>query len=287
MTGIALAYILALFGGTALGRVSKHVTEARRQKLRELLAAHTYLPLADVCRQLDISEATARRDLASLEDQNLIRRTHGGALSPESPALGEYEASFPTFEARRRDSSRAKTAIATSAAALVGDGTTVFLDAGTTCFALAEALSHQRFRSLTVATHNIAAALRLARIDGVTVNLLAGRLLPRQGAMFGPETLRSLERYRFARAFLSCEGFDAQGTLNSQDDVVQLQRAVVGASVSVVHLLDRSKLNHAAPIRLAPWTAKDVLVTDAQPQDLARASLPLKASQVVSARLAK
>jgi DeoR family fructose operon transcriptional repressor len=269
-----------------LGRVSKHVTDARRAKLRELLSEHTYLPLSEVCKALRISEATARRDLASLEDQQLIRRTHGGALSQGSPALGEYEASFPTFEARRRDSALQKEAIATAAVGLLADGTTVFLDAGTTCFAAADALAGQRFRALTVVTHSIAAALRLARIEGITVHLLAGRLLPRQGAMFGPETLRSLSGYRFARALLSCEGFDAQGTLNSQDDVVQLQRAVIGASASVVHLLDRSKLDRQAPIRLAGWTGKDVLVTDAAASDLFKSHVPLKAGQVIFARVA-
>jgi len=51
-------------------RVPLHVVEARREKLAALIDRHRYLPVHELCRRLGVSEATARRDLASLASRN-------------------------------------------------------------------------------------------------------------------------------------------------------------------------------------------------------------------------
>src|SRR4051812_50149284 len=74
-------------------RVADHVVQARRQRLAGLLARHHYLSLGDLCERLEVSEPTARRDLAALEAEQAITRTHGGALV-------EYNQKFPSFRDR-------------------------------------------------------------------------------------------------------------------------------------------------------------------------------------------
>ena len=61
-------------------KVAYEVVKARRDQLAQLLAEHQYLPLAEVCARLGISEATARRDLTALERDHAITRTYGGAV---------------------------------------------------------------------------------------------------------------------------------------------------------------------------------------------------------------
>ena len=81
-------------------RVPIHVVEARREKLAALIERYRYLPIGELCRRLDVSEATARRDLAALASRNKVKRTHGGALA-------EFNERFPSFHERQASSASA------------------------------------------------------------------------------------------------------------------------------------------------------------------------------------
>ena len=54
--------------------------EDRRSKTSELLSLQGFMSLAELVDALGVSESTIRRDLEALEQQGLIRRTHGGAV---------------------------------------------------------------------------------------------------------------------------------------------------------------------------------------------------------------
>ena len=62
-------------------KVARHVIEARREAIAKLLGNVGYVPVLEICKQFNVSEATARRDLTELESQRRLTRTHGGALS--------------------------------------------------------------------------------------------------------------------------------------------------------------------------------------------------------------
>lgn len=67
-------------------RVSQKVIEARYRRLIGMVDASGYVALADLCRDLGISEVTARRDLARLEEAGRLIRVPGGAVPAESGA---------------------------------------------------------------------------------------------------------------------------------------------------------------------------------------------------------
>lgn len=275
-----------------MGRVSRQVTEARRRKLRELLASKNYVQLAEVCAELGVSEATARRDLASLEDRKLLRRTHGGAISPYAGALGDFEAFFPTFDQRRLHAETAKLALARAVVSMLasrvasgggaggGGGVTVFIDSGTTCYAVAERLERSGLKGITVVTHNLAVAVKLSPVEGLEVHVVGGRLLPRQAGLFGDETCRMVAGRHIDLAIMGCEGLDARGTWNSQKDVVRVQRAALAAAETRCFVLDASKLGKRAPVQLCPWDEVDLLVTDATPAQLRTAGIDLAPARV-------
>ena len=132
-------------------RVPKQVVEARRSRLTELLLERGYLPISDLCEELGVSEATARRDLSALEGEDRITRTYGGAL-------GEFNANFTSFRERLRHGTGAKGSIARAAVSLIKPGMRVYLDAGTTAFAIAQELRRHLPERLTIITNNLASA---------------------------------------------------------------------------------------------------------------------------------
>jgi DeoR/GlpR family transcriptional regulator of sugar metabolism len=256
-------------------RVAFGVVKARREQLAELLHQHGYLPLAQVCERLKISEATARRDLAALAQDRVITRTYGGALV-------DFNQRFPSFRERLPKEHAAKRQIAMAARKQLVPGTTCFFDSGSTVYAMAEALSVKPMRKLVVVTNNLPVAEVLAEVKGIEVHLLGGQYLARQSILLGDSARRSVRLWKFDLAVMGAEGMSAVGLWNSQRDVVLFQRAVLARSRRGVFCLDASKLGREAPEFLRPWSEVGCLVTDATAEQLQVAGIQLKRNQLVS-----
>jgi DeoR family fructose operon transcriptional repressor len=256
-------------------RVALEVVETRRTRLAEVLQSSGYLPVGELCRRLGVSEATCRRDLTMLANRDQVRRTFGGALGVErSPSLGQYEAGFASFRARRRLASGSKSVLARRAVGLIKAGQVIFLDAGTTVYRVVEELVQRPPDRLTVVTHSLMVALRLGAVEGMTVHLLGGQVLYRQGLTLGARTEVAARAFNFDLALLGAEAFNSVGIFNSQDDVVRLQKTVVGRSRRVRFLMDKTKGGQTAAVEVfgwERWPGRDVrLLSDADAALLAK-----------------
>lgn len=220
-----------------------------------LLRERSYLPIDQLCRRFGISEATARRDLATLAKRKEIVRTFGGAMA-------DYDRRFAPFADRLKVASAAKARIAHAAIELLRPGMTVFLDAGTTVFAVADRL-RRRPLPLRIVTNSLAVAERVVRVKGVDVDLLGGRMLVSQSVLLGPQTCSAASRYAIDVAILGAESFDEVGLWNSTQEVVDLQLAVIERSKRHAICADATKANQRAPTLLLPWNKLDLLITDA------------------------
>jgi DeoR/GlpR family transcriptional regulator of sugar metabolism len=247
-------------------RVADHVVQARRQRLAGLLARHHYLSLGELCDRLEVSEPTARRDLAALAADQTITRTHGGALI-------EYNQKFPSFRDRLGRASTIKRRLAGAAARLLKPGQTVWLDGGTTVYYVAEALADRRPEGLVVVTHNMPAAELLADLGDVDVHLLGGQYFRRTSLLLGPRTVGAARSWRFDVALLGVEGIDRAGLWNSLRDVVLLQRAVIRASGLSVVLADAVKFGRRAAEFLCAGDGVDRVLSDATASDFEAAGL--------------
>ena len=256
-------------------KVAYEVVKARRDQLAQLLAEHQYLPLAEVCARLGISEATARRDLTALERDHAITRTYGGAV-------GDYNRRFDSFRERLAQSADAKRRIANAALNLIKPRMVVYLDGGTTVHAVADALAIGGPRPLTLVTNNLMVAERLSDIDGIELNVLGGQYLRRQAVILGPKAQTSAKLWRYDLALFGAEAITARGLWNTQADVVAVERTVARSAKSTVFLVDASKLGASAPVFLLPWTDIDTLVTDATSEVLTQAGIVLPNRSLVT-----
>jgi DeoR/GlpR family transcriptional regulator of sugar metabolism len=255
-------------------KVPRHVVDGRRRKLAELLQRHRYLPLQDLCKEFNVSEATIRRDLAWLETNQLVTRTYGGALA-------DFNLRFPSFRQRRANEAKGKRQLAARAHALVRPQMTVFLDAGTTLFALAELLRERPVLPLVCVTSNLPAADLLSEVPGIAVHLLGGQLLHRQSVLVGRGAVNNVSLWEFDRAFFSAQGMTAEGLWNSQPEVVELQRAALSRARHSLFLLDASKIGRTTPHFLLAWDKVEAFFTDASAEQLSAAGLPPQTSEVL------
>jgi DeoR/GlpR family transcriptional regulator of sugar metabolism len=257
-------------------KVAYEVVKGRREHLAQLLSEHQYLPLAEVCQRLRISEATARRDLTALERDHSITRTYGGAIS-------DYNRRFDSFNDRLTLAAEAKQRIAAVALTMIKPRTTIYLDGGTTVHALAGLLAAGGPRPLTVVTNNLMVAERLSDIEGIELNILGGQYLHRQSVILGPKAQESAKLWRYDLAIFGAEAMTARGLWNSQADVVAVERTVSKAAKSTVFLVDQAKLGASAPVFLLPWDDITHLITDALANDLAERHINLRKHMLVSA----
>jgi len=246
--------------------------QARRDALTSLLQKEGYSSVAELSRNFGVSEATIRRDLDALQAQNRLTRTYGGALS-------EYDALFVPFYQRNAQHRSLKRRIADSAVQSIEDASSVFLDAGSTVFTIAERIAELNLKSLRLVTNSLPAAEILGSQGSSEVHLLGGRLLPHQLVVVGPGAAISLSCWHFDLAFLSAEGMDSDGLWNSQEEISSFQRHICGRSGKSVFCLDESKLGRRAPSFLMPWQMVEKLVTTATYEQLAAGGIKIEREQ--------
>ena len=258
-------------------RVPQHLVDRRREELRGLIRRDGFLPVAEICRRQGVSEATARRDLVAIEASGHITRTHGGALA-------DYNTTFASLGERASRARTAKGRIAAVAAKLIPDDSTVFLDAGTTVCAVARAILRRKNLSrLVVVTNSLPVATILGGDARIELHVLGGTFLHRQAVLFGEDSIRSLNGWKFAAAFLGGEGADGKGISNSHEQITAFQRAVLLKSVTPYFCLDASKLGRSTPYRVSGWDTRVHLITDATVSQLAHAAIKLTNGNLLSA----
>ena len=103
------------------------IAEERRLRIRELLTVQRTLSASELTEKLGVTRATVRRDLAALEREGILVRSHGGAVSRTSNA--DFQPSYDFLVKANRTE---KAAIAAEAERLILDGDIVSILTGTT-----------------------------------------------------------------------------------------------------------------------------------------------------------
>lgn len=229
---------------------------ARLEQIRTELDTVGRVRVADLAKQLDVSEMTVRRDLDALADLGVVHRVRGGAL-----ALGPQP-----FADRYGRQARAKDDIAEKLVDLVGDGGAVGLDASTTLQRLAARLDGAR--DLTALTNSIESFAVLNSHVGVTALLTGGQLDPRTGSLVGPLASRAARDMLLRRLFVSAAGIDPQhGTTESTLEEAEVKLALADVTGQIIVAVDSSKLGQRGAARCLPFDRIDMLVTELDPED--------------------
>ena len=231
--------------------------EERQQAMTQLIVERGRLSVAELSGTFDVTTETVRRDLSSLERMGLVRRVHGGAVPARS--LTVIEAALAE---RDRANTAAKDAIAAAAVTqLPPAGSMVVIDAGSTTARLATALPREH--RLTVVTHAVPVAARLAGLPHIELHLLPGRVRPTTHAAVGSDTVAALADLRTEVAYVATNGISSEFGLTTPDrDEAATKRAIIASARRTVVLADSSKIGVEAPVRFAGLDDVDVLVTD-------------------------
>jgi DeoR family fructose operon transcriptional repressor len=227
---------------------------ARQLKIRQLLETKGFVDLATLGQELHSSESTIRRDLIALQNEGVLKRVHGGAMAVRSQ--GARGDDFAGHARRMVDEKRR---IAAATAALIEDGQTLILDAGSTVAAVAQELLD---RSLHVVTNSLPIAEILGEARRVDVTLTGGQLDPQFGVVLGPLCEQVLGSLAVDVAVMGIGGVTEKGLSNANPLVVGSERKMIEVARKVIIVSDHTKFGRAALIPLAPLDVVDVVVSD-------------------------
>jgi len=225
-------------------------TYERRQSVLDLLRKQPGLRVPEIAKALNVSEGTVRNDLNALEEEGRLKRVHGGAVLNEQDHFQNN-----SFVRRYKQNVAAKLAIARQAALLVMDGDSILLDASSTSYYLARALSGRN--KLRVMTNGFEVARELALNTSNAVILIGGVVSNDSSSVTGLLSEQIIAELRMEKAFFSCSGFSIErGMTEVHFEEAQLKRKAIESSKQVFALIDSSKfgkedLTHfARPIQI-------------------------------------
>lgn len=204
----------------------------------------------------NVSQMTLRRDLFQLEEDGRIIRIRGGAMSVKEVQKVSGEA----YTKKTTINTDAKIVIAQKAAALIDEGTCVFVDGGTTAMYLSKELPDI---NCTIFTNGIAVAMELAQKKNVNITVVGGQLMKDNLSTSSPASKDYFDLTNFEIAIVSATAFTPEQGFSCNSQIESdLLKKVFKKARHVYMMLDSSKIGKINPYTFAHIQDVDVLITD-------------------------
>lgn len=232
-------------------------TQQRRDLILNIAYRDGFVGVRQLADELSVSEATVRRDLHGLASEGLLQLNHGGA--------SVVRGSDHSFLSKLTQNVEAKQTIARLAAQLVNDGQQLFLDSGTTCFAMTAFLRGKR--GLSVIVNSIRTAQEL-HAPGLNVLMLGGQYRSERMDTVGPMAVASLDKLRGYLAFIGSDGLGMDFGLTAIDiESAHIFGQAIRNSRQSILLADSSKFDNPGLYKIAEWSAISKVVTEKRPSE--------------------
>lgn len=222
----------------------------RHRQLLNLLDERKILSTAEIIKLLDISPATARRDINKLNEQGRLRKVRNGAESIKSTPTF----SSPTYYV---NNSNEKQRIAKAAANLCQDGDSVILTCGSTMLMLGNALCS---RNVQIITNFLPLANTLINHDHNDVVIMGGQYNKNQAITFSLQT-NSESMYAADIMFTSGKGINSEGLYKTDMLIANSEQRMLSKIGKLVVLLDSTKLGKQAGMLFSGLDQIDILIT--------------------------
>ncbi len=226
----------------------------RQTQILNILNERTYITVDELSALTFTSPSSIRRDLTYLQNNGLVKRSHGGVTLPE-PING-----VASFYDRTHKNMKEKRIIAQKAAALLEDGQNILLDSSSTAAFLLPYIA--KFNHAAVFTNNLSTALNAIEL-GINTHCLGGHSIRGSSALSGAETYRALSNIKADILFFSSQSLDCQGNITDSTEEENFARILMLQSTKTsVFLCDSEKFNTSSVYKLGNLNDMDFAVFD-------------------------
>lgn len=241
------------------------------ERHRVILAAVQTRSVATVSDLVDLtgtSEATIRRDIASLHVSGKLRRVRGGAEAVNPPSQGGLVGR--PFSVNETINASLKRSIAKAAVELCKDGEPIIINGGTTTFQMVHHLVNRRMQ---VFTNSFPIAAHLLQHSKNTVMVQGGTIYREQNIILSPFDNDVSRNFYARKMFMGCQGLGPHGLMEADPMLVQAELKLISQADELVVLADSSKFSGRSSLILCGLDRITTVVTDRGIRDEDRAML--------------
>lgn len=230
--------------------MSSNITQ-RKKTILQILTEDQNVSVSNLSKRLGVTVVTTRSDLASLEAEGFLVRTHGGAIPSRHPKIME----------RINANRDLKNSIASRAADFINDGDTIIITAGTTTALIAKFLLGKK--DIHIVTNNTLLLTYAQVSPHVRVTLIGGEFRPSEEGVVGPMAMALLDQFHVSKAFIGIDGASAkQGFTAHFLESAELVRKMAAQANEIFVLSNSKKFGKPGFARIIPYERANTLITD-------------------------
>ncbi|MDR1628767.1 MAG: DeoR/GlpR family DNA-binding transcription regulator [Oscillospiraceae bacterium] len=231
--------------------------EERHQAILGILSEQGRISIGEIQEQFGVSVDSARRDLRLMEEQGLLKRTHGGAIPLLQVATGKPPKTTPKDIVEIKEN---YLAVAQRAVSEICMNDVVFIISATVGYFMLQNLpEHLRIR---IVTNSIVLAEELRTRDNISVILLGGEM-DQKGNCYDGFAVNMIRELRFDKCFLTAACISAEFGLSIQHSSAKaFWNAVIDSSKKAYGLFPTEKIGIDSIVSICPASRLDTLITD-------------------------
>lgn len=236
--------------------MKNEIPAERRAKILGLLRDQGIVRVDELSSSLNVSVITIRRDLSTLEQEGLLERTHGGAISTN------LQVQEPSYSDKDRKNIPLKSSIASKAVSLLQQGETVFINSGSTTSLVLKRLVS--VSDLTIITNNVGALFGLEIRPDSELIVAGGTLRHDTSCLVGEDVLNRLDRIHVTTSILGVDGISLKKGLTSHNthEAAVTRKMMEQTRGRKIIVADSSKLGALSQHYVADLSDIDILVTN-------------------------
>ncbi len=228
--------------------------ERRQKQILDYLKLHNLVTVEELSSISGVSSATIRRDLVRLDKSGLVYRVHGGV------SLNRFVQQQPSTSEKVAQHHDEKSRIGAKAAALVKNGDSIVLDAGTTTLEIAKNLQAE---NLTVITPDLHIGLFLTTMGRYRVIMIGGPVDNKSQSCIGNDCVSMFSHFCPNLVFVACNSFMlSTGITAPTYDKCQVKKALSALDAVKVLVADSSKYGLSSLYKVCPLDVFDRIICD-------------------------
>ena len=253
----------------------KSISE-RHLYIKEQLYRNGFVTVQELAEQLEVTGATIRRDLRIMEEDNILRRNHGGA------SLVHDKVIELSLNDRSAINPEAKARIAAVAAEILQENDSMGVTSGSTIEAFVRQIKYKG--PMKVVTPSIRLGVLLSEKMDVDLRILGGRVVANSMSTRDEYSIKGLDNVRCSKLFFSCDGFSVEdGVTSAFVEEAHLTECMMNVAQQRILLADSSKIGKCGFGRICGIEDVDTLITDSGISDSLREKIEALGVEVIIA----
>lgn len=227
--------------------------DKRRELIRENLITNGTVFVSELAKQYSVTYETIRKDLAFLEEQGFLVKSHGGAT------LKQNAIEYP-FQVREKENNNLKKIIAKKAIDLIAENSSIIIGTGSTTLELAKLLSIKS--GFKIFTDSLPVASLLIQSDN-QVFLFGGELRDKSSSVCGGWTVSMINQIHVDLCFLGTDGFsNLNGPSSPSSSDAYIDQVIIAHSDKRYILGDYTKFTRKSLYQICDWHEITGLITN-------------------------